>query len=83
MVKVDKDALPGVALNFTDPDTGPPTNEQFMDFNIFHSEDHIETPFVPALPIVNEDKTINDDFDTTGNGAAFSAQLMNKPSKIP
>jgi Ca2+-binding RTX toxin-like protein len=66
--KIDKDALPGTVITTFDENGDPVDN--FTDFNIFHSEDHIETPFVPALPIVNEDGTINNDFDTTGNGAA-------------
>jgi Ca2+-binding RTX toxin-like protein len=61
--KIDKNALPGVVLN-----NG--TNTAFTDYNIFHNKNHIETPFVPADPLVNKDGTINSNFDPTGNGAA-------------
>ncbi len=65
--KVDKNAVPGVVLNTTDPDSGLPTDDQFTNFNIFHSENHIETPPIVG-PTFNPDGTLNSDFDSTGNG---------------
>jgi len=66
--KIDKDATPGTVI--LEPLPNGTLVPSFTDFNVFHSENHIETPFVPADPIVNEDGTINNDFDSTGNGAA-------------
>lgn len=66
--KIDKNALPGVVL--PDPTVADPLNE-ITDYNIFHSEKHIELPVVNReLPLVNKDGSINNDFDPAGHGAA-------------
>ena len=66
--EIDEDALPGSPIPIFAPN-GTVIGAQ-SSFNIFHSEDHIETPFVPDRPIINEDGTINNDFDPAGNGEA-------------
>jgi Ca2+-binding RTX toxin-like protein len=67
--KIDKNALPGSpvipVLNSTGDVVG-----NISSFNVFHSEDHIEIPFVPDRPLVNKDGTINNNFDPAGNGEA-------------
>ncbi|MEP6575954.1 MAG: calcium-binding protein [Nitrososphaerota archaeon] len=71
--KIDKNALPGTVIMKTLMDgTVVP---DFTDFNVFHSEDHIELPTIAGNatttgPLVNPDGTINSDFDTTGNNNA-------------
>lgn len=66
--KIDKDALPGQVITTFDENGDPVGN--FTSFNIFNSDNHIETPFVPDRPIVNKDGSINNDFDPSGNGEA-------------
>ena len=48
---------------------------------MFHSENHIETPFVPDRPLVNEDGTINNDFANVGEAPLVLS--INKQSKTP
>jgi Ca2+-binding RTX toxin-like protein len=67
--KVDKNALPGAPVIPIVASNGTVVGNT-SSFNVFHSEDHIEIPFVPDRPIVNEDGTINNNFDPAGNGEA-------------
>lgn len=66
--KIDKNALPGFAID--DPNSNNPA-DQITDYNIFHSEKHIELPVVNRdFPLLNKDGTQNNDFDPAGHGSA-------------